>query len=87
VNGTRSRASSSYVKISASCSSEKERRCSERQSHSRRYNLEDGILQESSVERTAEKKVVNAELKDVGEAEEKTCRTERKTVELEVKKA
>jgi hypothetical protein len=49
--------------------------------------LEDGILQESSWERTAEKKLVNAELKDVGEAEEKSCRTERKTVELEVEKA
>jgi hypothetical protein len=48
--------------------------------------LEDGILQESSVERTAEKKLVNAELKDVGEAE-KPCRTESKTVELEIGKA
>jgi hypothetical protein len=48
--------------------------------------LEDGVLQESSWERTEEKKLVNAELKDVGEAE-KPCRTERKTVELEVEKA
>jgi hypothetical protein len=49
--------SSSYVKISASSSSEKERRCSERQSHRHRYNLEDGILQESSGKRTVEKTV------------------------------
>jgi Spy/CpxP family protein refolding chaperone len=76
VKGTRSRASSSYVKISASSLSEKERRCSERQSHRRRYNLEDGILQESSGERTVEKTVEKMVEKPVEKTVEETVNWE-----------